>query len=227
VRGGEFRKVVLPESARRGLLGKGAVLMATSYANRTSPVVRGAYILEHIMGTPPNSPPPGVEAFKESQEGEEQLTVRHRLEVHRSAKSCAACHGVIDPVGLAMENYNALGQWRQKDIDAGAVIDAGGKLADGTPVNGVDALRNYIVSRPDLFVQTFTENLLTYALGRSVSYYDQPLVRKLVRDTAAQNYRFSSLVLGIVTSPAFLTDKVPLDKDAKLTDATVTAAAVK
>jgi len=225
VRGGEFRRVVLPQSARRGLLGKGAVLMATSYANRTSPVVRGAYILEHIMGTPPTSPPPGVEQFMESQEGGEQLTVRHRLEVHRKAKSCGACHGVIDPVGLAMENYNALGQWREKDIDAGAVIDAGGKLADGTPVNGVDALRDYIVSRPDLFVQTFTENLLTYALGRSVSYYDQPLVRKLVRDASAQNYRFSSLVLGIVTSPAFLTDKVPVDKDTKLTDATVAKAA--
>ncbi len=221
VRGGEFRRVVLPESARRGLLGKGAVLMATSYANRTSPVVRGAYILEHIMGTPPTSPPPGVEQFMESEEGGEQLTVRHRLELHRKAKSCGACHGVIDPVGLALENYNALGQWRQKDIDAGAVIDAGGKLADGTPVNGVDALRDYIVSRPDLFVQTFTENLLTYALGRSVSYYDQPLVRKLVRDASKQNYRFSSLVLGIVTSPAFLTDRVPVDKDAKLTDATV------
>jgi len=169
------------------------------------------------MGTPPTSPPPGVEAFKESQEGEEQLTVRRRLEMHRNTKSCAACHGVIDPVGLAMENYNALGQWRQKDVDAGAAIDAGGKLADGTPVNGVNALRDYIASRPDLFVQTFTENLLTYALGRSVSYYDMPLVRKLVRDAATQHYRFSSLVMGIVTSPAFLTDQVPMEKKAKLT----------
>jgi len=225
VRGGEFRKVVMSEPARRGLLGKGAVLMATSYANRTSPVVRGAYVLEHLMGTPPTAPPPGVEQFPESQEGGEQLTVRHRLEVHRNTKSCNACHGVIDPVGLAMENFNALGQWRRKDIDAGAAIDAGGKLADGTAVDGVDALRNYLVSRPDLFVNTLTENLLTYALGRPASYYDMPLLRRLVRDAAADNYRFSSLVMGIVTSEAFLTDRAPTEKDALVTDAKTLAQA--
>jgi hypothetical protein len=151
-----------------------------------------------------------VEAFKESQEGGEQLTVRSRLEAHRAVKSCGACHGVIDPVGLSLENYNALGQWRAKDIDAGAVIDAAGKLADGTAVNGVNALRDYIVGRPELFVQTVTENLLTYALGRPAQYYDMPLVRKLVRDAAANDYRFSTLVTGIVTSPAFLTDRAPL-----------------
>ena len=228
VRGGEFRKVAVADSARRGLLGKGAVLMATSYANRTSPVVRGAYILEHLMGTPPTAPPPGVEQFPESEEGAEQLTVRHRLEQHRNTKSCNACHGVIDPVGLAMENFNALGQWRMKDIDAGAGIDANGKLADGTPVDGVNALRDYMVSRPDLFVQTFTENLLTYALGRPASYYDMPLVRRLVRDAAADRYRFSNLVMGIVTSPAFLTDRTPSDKDGALvTDAHKVAQASK
>jgi len=228
VRGGEFRKVAVADSTRRGLLGKGAVLMATSYANRTSPVVRGAYILEHLMGTPPTAPPPGVEQFPESQEGAEQLTVRHRLEQHRNTKSCNACHGVIDPVGLAMENFNALGQWRVKDIDAGAGIDAKGKLADGTPVDGVDALRDYLVSRPDLFVQTFTENLLTYALGRPANYYDMPLVRRLVRDAAADHYRFSTLVMGIVTSPAFLTDRTPPEKDGALvTDARPVAQASK
>jgi hypothetical protein len=183
--------------------------MATSYANRTSPVVRGAFVLEHLMGTPPASPPPGVEQFPESQEGGEQLTVRHRLEMHRAAKSCASCHGVIDPVGLALENYNALGQWRKKDIDAGASIDSEGRLSDGTKVAGVEALRDYLAARPDLFVQTFTENLLTYALGRSTAYYDMPLIRKIVRDSAAHDFRFSQLVLGIVTSPAFLTDRVP------------------
>jgi hypothetical protein len=127
---------------------------------------------------------------------------------------------VIDPVGLSLENYNALGQWRAKDIDAGAVIDASGKLADGTPVSGVNALRDYIVSRPDLFVQTLTENLLTYALGRPAQYYDMPLVRKLVRDAAANDYRFSTLVAGIVSSPAFLTDRAPMapvNKGAALT----------
>jgi hypothetical protein len=219
VRGGAFRRVVLPQSERRGLLGKGALLMATSYANRTSPVVRGAYVLEHLMGTPPAAPPPGVEAFPESSEGGEQQTVRLRLEQHRNTKSCAACHSVIDPVGLALENYNALGQWRVKDIDAGEKIDAGGRLADGSVVDGVNALRDYIAGRPDLFVQTLTENLLTYALGRPVQYYDMPLVRRLVRDAAAQDYRFSSLILGIVNSPAFLHDRVPAAKSEQRTAA--------
>jgi hypothetical protein len=217
VRGGDFRKVVLAEDQRRGLFGKGAVLMATSYANRTSPVVRGAWVLEHLMGTPPSAPPPGVEQFPESEEGGEQLTVRSRLEQHRAQKSCSSCHDVIDPVGLALENYNAIGQWRVKDIDAGVAIDANGKLADGTRVSGVAALRNYIVGRPDLFVNTLTENLLTYALGRTVQYYDMPLVRKLVSDAGKQDYRFSALVLGIVNSPAFQYDKVPVEKPAAVT----------
>ena len=226
VRGGEFRRVQLQDSARKGLLGKGAVLMATSYANRTSPVVRGAYVLEHLMGTPPAAPPPGVEGFKESQEGGEQLTVRHRLEMHRATKSCSSCHSIIDPVGLALENYNALGQWRKKDIDAGVGIDSEGRLADGTVVKGVEALRDYIAARPDLFVNVFTENLLTYSLGRAAQYYDMPLVRKIVRDAAAHDYRFSSLVMGIVTSPVFLNDRVP-EKDALVTDATVAQATGK
>jgi Protein of unknown function (DUF1592)/Protein of unknown function (DUF1588)/Protein of unknown function (DUF1585)/Protein of unknown function (DUF1587)/Protein of unknown function (DUF1595) len=219
VRGGEFRRVHLQDSVRKGLLGKGAVLMATSYANRTSPVVRGAYVLEHLMGTPPAAPPPGVSALPESQEGGEQLTVRHRLEVHRKAKSCASCHAVIDPVGIALENYNALGQWRQKDIDANVGIDSEGKLADGTVVRGIEALRDYIAARPDLFVRTLTENLLTYALGRSAQYYDMPLIRSIVRDAAAHDYRFSSLVMGIATSPAFLTDRVPVEKEGLVADA--------
>ncbi len=214
VRGGDFRKVVLTEDYRRGLFGKGAVLLATSYANRTSPVVRGAWVLEHLMGTPPASPPPGVEQFPESEEGGEQLTVRSRLEHHRKQKSCAACHDIIDPVGLALENFNAVGQWRVKDIDAGQRIDAAGKLADGTKVNGVAELRNYIVGRPDLFVHTLAENLLVYALGRPLQYYDMPPLRKLVQDAAAQNYRFSALVQGIVASPAFQYDRLPAEKPA-------------
>jgi hypothetical protein len=217
VRGGDFRKVVLAEDYRRGLFGKGAVLMATSYANRTSPVVRGSWVLEHLMGTPPASPPPGVEQFPESEEGGEQLTVRSRLEHHRKVKSCAACHDIIDPVGIALENYNAVGQWRVKDIDAGQPIDAAGKLADGTRVTGVAELRSYIVGRPDLFVHTLAENLLVYALGRSVQYYDMPLLRKLVRDAGTQDYRFSALVQGIVASPAFQYDKVPVEKPAAVT----------
>jgi hypothetical protein len=217
VRGGDFRKVVLKQDFRHGLLGKGAVLMATSYANRTSPVVRGAWVLEHLMGTPPAAPPPGVEGLKESEEGGEQLTVRARLEHHRTTKQCAACHDIIDPVGLALENYNAVGQWRLKDIDAGMAIDAGGKLADGTPINGVVALRDYIVGRPDLFVHTLSENMLVYALGRPVQYYDMPLLRKVVSDAAQDNYRFSALVLGIVNSTAFQYDMVPAEKPAPVT----------
>ena len=217
VRGGSFRKVKLKEDHRRGLLGKGAILMTTSYANRTSPVVRGAWVLEHLMGTPPAAPPPGVEQFPESEEGGEQLTVRLRLETHRSVKGCAGCHDVIDPVGLALENYNAVGQWRVKDIDAGERIDAAGKLADGTVVDGVGALRDYLVKRPDLFVQTLTENLLIYALGRPIQHYDMPLLRKLVRDAAKEDYRFSALVLGIINSDAFLYDRVPEETPAPLT----------
>jgi hypothetical protein len=217
VRGGAFRKVTLTEDYRRGLFGKGAVLMATSYANRTSPVVRGSWVLEHLMGTPPAAPPPGVEALPESQEGGEQQTVRARLEHHRNVKSCAACHDIIDPVGIALENYNAVGQWRVKDIDAGQRIDAAGKLADGTPVNGVAQLRNYIVGRPDLFVHTLAENLMIYALGRPVQYFDMPLLRKLVRDAESQDYRFSALIQGIVASHAFQYDKVPVEKPAAVT----------
>lgn len=217
VRGGQFRKVKLTEDYRRGLLGKGAILMATSYANRTSPVVRGAYVLDHLMGTPPTAPPPGVPAFVETQEGGEALTVRHRLELHRTEKKCAACHSIIDPVGLALEDYNAIGEWRQKDIDAGVKIDAAGTLADGTKVDGVASLRNYIADRPDLFVQTLTQNLLIYALGRPLQYFDMPLVRSIVRDAAKQDYRFSALVLGIVNSEAFLYDKVPEQKSANMT----------
>src|SRR5690606_25431139 len=217
--GGELRRVQLTEDHRRGLLGKGAILMTTSYANRTSPVVRGAWVLEHLMGTPPSAPPPGVEQFPESEEGGEQLTVRTRLEVHRSVKGCAGCHDVIDPVGLALENYNAIGQWRVKDIDAGERIDASGRLADGTPGGGVAAPRTYLATRPDLFVHTLAENLLIYALGRPVQHYDMPLIRKLVRDAAKYDYRFSALVLGIVSSPAFQNDKVPVEKPSGTTTA--------
>ena len=149
--------------------------------------------------------------------GGEQQTVRARLEHHRNVKSCAACHDIIDPVGIAMENYNAVGQWRVKDIDAGQRIDAAGKLADGTPVTGVAQLRNYIVGRPDLFVHTLAENLMIYALGRPVQYFDMPLLRKLVRDAESQDYRFSALVQGIVASHAFQYDKVPVEKPAAVT----------
>ncbi|HEY4341316.1 MAG TPA: DUF1592 domain-containing protein [Steroidobacteraceae bacterium] len=209
VRGGEFRAVTVPDY-RRGLLGKGAVLMATSYANRTSVVLRGAYVLDKFLGTPPQAPPPGVPAFAESQEGTDQLTVRARMEAHRAQPSCNACHAIIDPIGLAMENFNALGQWRDKDIDAGTPIDASGRLADGTAVNGVNDLRNHMVAHASQFMETFTENLMSYGLGRGLEFYDMPTVRAIVRDTAKDHYRFSSVVLAIVKSQAFREDEIPL-----------------
>jgi hypothetical protein len=208
VRGGEFRAVTVPDY-RRGLLGKGAVLMTTSYANRTSVVLRGAYVLDKFLGTPPTAPPPGVPAFAESQEGADQLTVRARMESHRAQPSCNACHAIIDPIGLAMENFNALGQWRDKDIDAGTPIDANGKLADGTAVHGVSDLRNYMVAHAPQFMETFTGNLMSYGLGRGLEYYDMPTVRAIVRDAAKDDYRFVSIVLGIVNSPAFQMQMVP------------------
>ncbi|MEN9704765.1 MAG: hypothetical protein RLZZ393_644 [Pseudomonadota bacterium] len=214
VRGSQYRRVEFQETWRRGLLGKGAFLLGTSYANRTTPVLRGAYVMEHLMGTPPTAPPPGVSPFPESQEGGEQFTVRSRMEKHRTAKSCASCHGVIDPIGIALENYNAVGQWRTKDIDAGTPIDSSGQLADGTQVKGVDGLREAMASRPTQFVSTFTENLMTFALGRSVQYFDMPTLRAIVRDAAADNYRFSTLVLAVVNSPAFRMDRVPDGKTA-------------
>ncbi|MEP7242811.1 MAG: DUF1592 domain-containing protein [Gammaproteobacteria bacterium] len=209
VRGGKFQRVVLTDSYRKGLLGKGAFLMATSYANRTTPVLRGAYILEKFLGTPPAAPPPSVQAFVETQEGGAALTVRQRLESHRALPSCQGCHGVIDPLGLALENFNAIGQWRMKDIDAGMAIDAAGQLTDGTALHGPDDLRNALAARSGQFVQTFTENLMTFALGRNVKYYDMPRVRAIVRESAKQDYRLSSIILGILGSDAFLMDEVP------------------
>jgi hypothetical protein len=172
-------------------------------------VLRGAYILEKFLGTPPAAPPPSVQAFVETQEGGVALTVRQRLESHRTLESCKGCHGVIDPLGLALENYNATGQWRDKDIDAGALIDAAGQLTDGTPLHSPNDLRDALVKRSDQFVQTFTENLLTFALGRGLKYYDMPRVRAIVRDSARQDYKLSAILLGIVDSDAFQFDEVP------------------
>jgi len=203
VRGTLFRRVTLKDSNRFGLFGKGAVLTVTSYPNRTAPVLRGAWILENIMGTPPAAPPPDVEGFKENKEGEKPKTVREIMEQHRAKPSCNGCHGVMDPLGFALENFDAIGEWRDKDRWAGSVIDASGKLVDGTPVKNATDLRKALQKRPDQFVQTITEKLMMYALGRSVEYYDMPAVRKIVRDAAREDRRFSSIVMGIVKSAPF------------------------
>ena len=208
VRGNLFRRVTLTDPNRFGLLGKGAVLTVTSYPNRTAPVLRGAWILENIMGTPPAAPPPDVEGFKENKEGEKPKTVREIMEQHRAKPSCNSCHAVMDPLGFALENFDAIGAWRTKDRWAGEGIDASGKLVDGTPVNNAADLNKVLEKRPDQLVQTITEKLMMYALGRSVEYYDMPAVRKIVRDVGREDRRFASIVLGIVKSQPFQMAKV-------------------
>jgi hypothetical protein len=204
VRGTRFRRVTLDDSSRRGLLGKGGVLMITSYPNRTTPVLRGAWVLERLLGTPPPTPPPDVEAFPENVAGERARTVRERLEVHRANPACNSCHGFIDPLGFALENFDAVGQWRNVDRQAGTPIDASGRLVDGTPVDGPDDLRRALAQDPEMFVQAMTEKLLMYALGRPIEHYDMPVVRGIVRDAADDDYRLSAIVEGIVTSQPFL-----------------------
>jgi Protein of unknown function (DUF1592)/Protein of unknown function (DUF1588)/Protein of unknown function (DUF1585)/Protein of unknown function (DUF1595)/Protein of unknown function (DUF1587) len=208
VRGERFRRVTLTDSNRWGLLGKGSFLLGMSYANRTSPVRRGAWILETITGTPPHAPPPGVEALKENMDGKKAQTVRERMVAHRTNPTCNACHGIIDPIGFSLENFDAIGAWRDKDREVGTVIDAGDSL-HGTLVKGPDDLRNMLLKRPDQFVQTLTEKLMTYALGRGLEYHDMPTVRAIVRDAAKHDYKFSSIVTGIVKSPPFQMQMVP------------------
>jgi hypothetical protein len=209
IRGDQFREVHLADPNRWGLLGKGAVLMSTSYGNRTAPVLRGAWILDNITGTPPTSPPPGVGALKETEPGKEAQTVRVRLEHHRQNPSCNACHGILDPLGFALENFDVIGGWRDQDRDAGSAIDSSGQLADGTHVNGPAQLRKALLARPDQFVQTLTEKLMTFALGRGVTYQDMPTVRAIVRRAGADHYRFEDIVAGIVESDAFEMRELP------------------
>jgi hypothetical protein len=204
VKGDQFRRVTLDNSVRWGLLGKGAVLMGSSYPNRTSPVLRGAFVLEHIMGTPPTPPPLNVEAFPEADVGTPRAkTVRDIMAAHRANPVCAACHDVMDSLGFALENFDAVGRWRDKDRFAGDVIDASGELSSGAKLDGPDSLRDELMKRPEQFVQTFTEQLFTYALGRPVEYRDMPTIRRIVREAERNGYRFSSIVNGIVASDQF------------------------
>jgi hypothetical protein len=203
VRGDLFRRVTLKDPNRFGLLGKGSVLMVTSYPNRTAPVLRGAWILENLLGTPPASPPPDVEGFKENKEGEKALTVREIMETHRAKPSCNSCHGVMDPLGFALENYDAIGAWRTKDRWAQTVIDAGGQLVDGTPVKSPADLNKALLTKPQQIAQTVVEKMMLYGLGRTVEAHDMPVVRQIVRDAGRNDYKFSSIVLGIVKSDPF------------------------
>ena len=210
VKGDQFRRVELEDSTRWGLLGKGAVLMAAAYPNRTSPVLRGAFILEHISGTPPAAPPPNVEAFPENEIGTEKArTVREIIAQHRESPSCNGCHGVMDPLGFALENFDAVAVWRDKDRYAGTPIDSEAELPDGTVVNGPDDLREALLRRPEQFVQTFAEGLLKYALGRTIDHTDMPAVRRIVREAAREDYRFSTIVQQIVASDPFRVRRAP------------------
>jgi hypothetical protein len=201
VYGPRFRKVVLePGSERGGLLRHASVLTVTSYATRTSPVLRGKWVLENLLGSPPPAPPPNVPALEDNTVSA-MLSVRERLAKHRANAACAGCHNVIDPVGFALENFDAVGRWRT--TEEGKPVDASGGLPDGSKFTGVTGLEAALLKRPELFVGTMTEKLLTFALGRGVEPSDGPAVRKVVRAAKDADYRFSALIEAIVTSTPF------------------------
>jgi hypothetical protein len=202
VYGTHFRRVALPDPTRRGLLGHGSILMVTAYPNRTSPVLRGKWLLDNVLGSPPPPPPPEVDTSLQPKAADGRpATVRARLEEHRRNPACASCHAPMDPLGFALENFDAIGGWRT--TDAGQPVDASGSLPDGTPLNGPAGLQRFLLSQREQFVTTLTEKLLMYALGRRVDYSDAPVVREIRRSAAAADYRWSSLVLGIVRSAPF------------------------
>jgi hypothetical protein len=200
--------VTLRNEERKGLLGQGSVLTVTSYSNRTAPTIRGKWLLENILGAPPPPPPPNVPSLME-EEGKEGkvLTMRQRMEQHRANPVCATCHARMDPLGFALENFDALGKWRTSE--GGTPIDPSGQLPDGTQFQGPAELRKILLSRREQFVTTVTEKLLTYALGRGLEHYDQPVVRKIVREAAPNGYRWSSLIVGVVSSTPFQMRRSP------------------
>ena len=202
VAGSHFRRVALaPESRRGGLLRHGSILTVTSYATRTSPTIRGNWVLENILGTPAPPPPPNVPSLKEKS-ANQSTSVRQRLARHREDPACASCHNLMDPVGFSLDHYDALGRWRE--FEDGVPIDSRGTLPDGTEIDGVDALENGVLQRPEMFVAAMGEKLLTFALGRGIEHFDAPAVRQIVRQSASDDYRFHSLIKAIVTSQPFL-----------------------
>jgi len=225
--GPQLREVTLDEKERWGLLGKGAMLLRTSYGDRTSPVLRGAWVLDKIIGSPATPPPPDTATDLSQKAGEQPKTVRARLEQHRNKASCKMCHGVIDPIGLALENFDATGVWRTTDSQAKAPIDASTVLPSGVPINGVVELRAQLMDRPELFARNVTERLMTYAVNRRLEYFDMPQVRAIVRGAAKENYKLSSLILGIVKSDAFRKQGPPSDVSPKSSGADLRAAAIK
>ena len=200
--GNRFRRVTFPSGEWAGLLNHGSVMTVTSYPNRTSPVLRGKWVLENMLGAPPPEPPPDVPTLEEENEEGEPLSMRQAMVRHRENPACAVCHAPMDPIGFSLENFNAIGEWRQTS-EAGTEIDSSGTLPDGASFEGPIGLRDLLLNRPDDFVGTVTEKLLGYALGRGLQYYDAPTVRKIVRAAASEDYSWSSIVLGIVRSTAF------------------------
>jgi hypothetical protein len=193
--------VQVPNESRRGLLGQASILTVTSYPNRTSPVERGKWILTNLLGVPPQPPPPNVPPLPDNGADGKVLSLRERMEGHRANPVCAGCHRVMDPIGFAMENFDGTGRWRAKED--GATIDASGTLFTGAKLDGVNALRQELTRRPDVFVGVLTERMLTYALGRGLDYRDMPAVRKIVQNARSKDYRFSSIVLGVARSVPF------------------------
>jgi len=209
VYGSRFRRVTLPDRNQRGgLLAQGALMATTSYPDRTSPVLRGKWLLNNIFGLPIPAPPPGVDTNLDNKPGSANLAIRERLSQHRVNPTCSSCHSVIDPLGFALENFDVIGGWRTND-EKGNPVDASGTTVSGAKVEGLAGLRALLLAQPDQFPRTVTEKLMTYALGRMLQYYDRPPVRKIVRDAAASNYRWSSIIVGIVKSPTFLMRTAP------------------
>ncbi len=221
VKGSNFRRVQLADPARYGLLGKAGVLMVSSYPNRTAPVLRGAWILDNITGTPPTPPPPNVESLKDAPVGARVLSMREQMAVHRTNKTCFACHGVLDPLGLSLENFDGVGRWREKDRQAETRIDASGVLPDGHKVNGPVDLRNALLKNPDQFVQTLTTKLMIYATSRPMEWQDMPTIRGIVQTAAKDDYRFASLVTAIVNSAPFRMQQIPEAKEPALQAAVI------
>ena len=216
VTGPEFRKVAYPDERRRGLLGQASVLTLTSHANRTSPVLRGKWVMEVLLGSPPPPPPPGVPDLDKTAEAKEgrMLTTRERMEMHRANPQCRSCHQFMDPIGLALDNFDVTGRWRIREN--GAPLDTKGDFYDGTPVSNPGELRSALLKRPEPLMRTFTGNLMAYALGRRVEYYDGPTIRRITADAAAGGYRIGDLVLGVVSSDAFRTRSVPMPSAASV-----------
>ena len=206
IEGGYFRRVSLNDTGRQGILGQGSVLMVTSYPTRTSPVLRGKWVLENLLGAPPPPPPPDVPALDDSAEISAE-SLREALEQHRANPACAVCHNRLDPLGFALESFDAVG--RQRIMEDGVEVDDSGALPDGTIVDGLDGLRDVLMTRRNEFVETFAEKLLTYAIGRGLEPSDRPALREIRRQVEASDYRFSALVDGIVDSVPFRMRTIP------------------